>query len=69
MLETTRRPDMKFMYWGVSEELFPIIERILPAGWEIGVMPSNQPVRLLRRIEVLKELPAQNPGVSGPDHR
>ena len=63
VLETTRRPDMKFMYWGVSEELFPIIERILPAGWEIGVMPSNQPVRLLRRIEVLKELPAQNPGV------
>ena len=63
VLETTRRPDMKFMYWGVSEELFPIVDRILPAGWEIGVMPSNQPVRLLRRIEVLKELPAQNPGV------
>jgi len=61
--ESLRRPNLKFMYWGISEELFPIIERILPAGWEIGVMPANQPSHLLERIEVLKELPSQNPGV------
>ena len=57
------RSDIKFMYWGVSEELFPIVNRILPRGWEIGVMPSNQPSHLLERIEILKDLPAENPGV------
>jgi len=61
--ETFRRPDIKFMYWGVSEELFPIVNRILPRGWEIGVMPSNQPSHLLERIEILKDLPPENPGV------
>lgn len=61
--ETFRRPDIKFMYWGVSEELFPIVNRILPRGWEIGVMPSNQPTHLLERIEILKDLPPENPGV------
>jgi Glycosyl hydrolase family 67 N-terminus len=61
--ESFRRPDIKFMYWGVSEELFPIVNRILPRGWEIGVMPSNQPSHLLERIEILKDLPTENPGV------
>ena len=51
------------MYWGVSEELFPIVNRVLPRGWELGVMPSNQPNHLLERIEILKDLPAENPGV------
>lgn len=58
-----RRPDIKFMYWGVSEELFPIVNRILPRGWEIGVMPANQPSHLLERVEILKDLPVENPGV------
>ncbi len=62
-IEYFRRPNLKFMYWGVSEELFPILDRILPQGWEIGVMPSNQPSHLLERIEILKDLPSQNPGV------
>jgi hypothetical protein len=61
--ENLGRPDIKFMYWGVSEELFPILDRILPRGWEIGVMPSNQPNHLLERIEILKDLPSENPGV------
>ena len=62
MLETTRRPDMKFMYWGVSEELFRLSSAFFRRVGNRGhALQSAGPP--LRRIEVLKELPAQNPGV------
>lgn len=62
-LKGLRRADIKFMYWGPVEELFPILDRILPHGWEMGAMFSNHPSVLLKRIEVLKTLPKQIPGV------
>jgi hypothetical protein len=63
LLKNSGRRDIRFMYWGPSEELFPALDRILPNGWEMGTMPSNHPSDLLERIEVLKALPSQIPGV------
>lgn len=56
-LAGTSRPDMRFVYWGPAEELYPALDHILPHNWEMEVMPSNQPSILLERIEVLKTLP------------
>lgn len=47
----------KFLYWGPVEELFPILDRILPADWELEIMPTNLPATLLKRIKVLNSLP------------
>jgi hypothetical protein len=57
------RPNLRFMYWGPSEELFPVLDRILPPDWEIGTMPSNHPSEVLKRLDVLKHLPAKIAGV------
>jgi hypothetical protein len=57
------RPGLRFMYWGPSEELFPVLDRILPPDWEIGTMPSNHPSEVLKRLDVLKRLPANIGGV------
>jgi hypothetical protein len=51
---------MKFMYWGVAEELFPIVGSVLPKGWQVGVMPENQPEQLLQRAEILRVLPSHD---------
>ncbi len=52
----SKRPDMKFLYWGFAEELFPILPKVLPANSELEVMPDNFLSHLLQRPEVLKEL-------------
>ena len=33
-LKESRRPDMKFIYNSVAEELFPVLESLVPRGWE-----------------------------------
>jgi hypothetical protein len=52
----SKRPDMKFLYWGFSEELFPILPRVLPPNSEMEVMPENFLTHLLERSDILKRL-------------
>jgi hypothetical protein len=64
LLKETLHPDMKFLYAEPAEELFPLLGRILPAGWEVSAMPENQPEHFLPRAEVLETLPTrQIPGI------
>ena len=52
----SNRPDMKFLYWGFSEELFPVLPRVLPPNSEMEVMPENFLTHLLERSDILKRL-------------
>ena len=64
LIKDTLRPDMKFLYSEPAEELFPLLGRVLPKGWEVGAMPENQPEHFLPRAEVLGTLPTkQIPGL------
>ncbi|MGH9511407.1 MAG: hypothetical protein ACRD2U_04655 [Terriglobales bacterium] len=64
LLKNTLHPDMKFLYAEPAEELFPLLGRILPVGWEVSAMPENQPEHFLPRAEVLQTLPTkQIPGI------
>jgi hypothetical protein len=50
----SKRPNMKFLYWGFAEELFPILPRVLPPNSELEVMPDNFLDHLLQRPQILK---------------
>src|SRR5262249_12212361 len=64
LLEGTLRPNRKFIYAEPAEELYPLLDRILPAGWEVSMMPENQPEHFLPRAQILDTLPTRtNPGV------
>jgi hypothetical protein len=64
LLKGTLNPNMKFMYSEQAEELFPLLGRILPKGWEVSAMPENQPEHFLPRAEILDTLPTDKiPGV------
>jgi hypothetical protein len=52
----SERPDMKFLYWGFAEELFPILPKVLPPNSELEVMPDNFLTHLLERSDILKKL-------------
>lgn len=52
----SKRPDMKFVYWGFAEELYPILPKVLPPNSELEVMPDNFLTHLLQRPGVLKTL-------------
>jgi len=52
----SKRPDMKFLYWGFAEELYPILPKVLPPNSELEVMPDNFLDHLLQRPEILKAL-------------
>jgi len=56
---TTKRPDIRFHYHGVAEELFPVLEKLLPAGSEVGTIVDNYPTKILARREVLKHIPGR----------
>lgn len=49
--------ESEFLYWGPVEELFPILDRILPNSWQLEIMPTNHPATLLKRVGVLNTLP------------
>lgn len=49
--------EPEFLYWGPVEELFPILDRILPESWQLEIMPTNHPATLLKRVGVLNTLP------------
>ena len=52
-------PKIKFIYEGVTEELFPILDRIIPRGWELSSMPDGNLSHLLERPEIIRQLPAR----------
>jgi hypothetical protein len=52
----SKRPDMKFLYWGFAEELFPILPKVLPPNSELEVMPDNFLTHLLLRADILKKV-------------
>ena len=52
----SKRPNMKFLYWGFAEELYPILPRVLPPNSELEVMPDNFLDHLLQRPGILKDV-------------
>jgi len=52
----SKRPDMKFLYWGFAEELYPILPKVLPPNSELEVMPDNFLTHLLQRPAILTAL-------------
>lgn len=59
VLKGTLRPDMKFIFGDIAEELFPVLPRILPRGSELLNFVDYTPSRIVRRREVLKNIPGQ----------
>ena len=57
-LRGTRRPDMKFIYAFIAEELYPLLKRILPPGSETLSFVDYTPARVVRRKEVLENVPS-----------
>ncbi len=49
----SKRRDMKFLYWGFAEELYPILPKVLPPNSELEVMPDNFLTHLLQRPGIL----------------
>ena len=59
-LRNTRRPDMKFIYNSVAEELFPILNCFVPDGWETLNFVDYTASRIVQRREVLQNVPSNN---------
>ena len=59
-LQGTRRPDAKIVVNSAAEELFPILPRVLPAGSETLNFVDYTPARILKRREVLAQIPARD---------
>ena len=59
VLKQSRRPDMKFSFDSVAEELFPVLPRIVPPGSETMNFVDYTPSRVVRRRGVLAQLPSR----------
>ncbi|MBM3475425.1 MAG: exo-alpha-sialidase [Armatimonadetes bacterium] len=59
VLQDTARPDMRFVFVAVAEELFPILPRVLPPGSETLNQIDYTPSRILARRQMLRTLPAR----------
>jgi hypothetical protein len=59
VLKGSRRPDVRFLYDSIAEELFPVLARIVPRGSETLNHVDYTASRILRRREVLKNIPAR----------
>ena len=59
-LQGSLRPNMKFVFDGIAEELFPVLSRILPPGSETMNFVDYTASRILRRREVLKHIPSRD---------
>jgi hypothetical protein len=60
VLAGSRRPDVRLVFDSVAEELFPVLPRIVPRGSETLNSVDYTASRILRRREVLKDLPARD---------
>ena len=58
-LKESRRPDMKFIYNSVAEELFPLLGNLVPRGWETLNFVDYTASRIVERREVLENVPSQ----------
>ncbi len=56
LLKQTLRPDVRVVYLEPAEELYSLLDRVLPAGSELGIHPENQPEDFLPRAELLSAL-------------
>ena len=57
-LKKSRRPDMKFIYNNVAEELFPVLGNLVPRGWETLNFVDYTASRIVKRREVLGNIPS-----------
>ncbi|MCE2394361.1 hypothetical protein J4G02_07195 [Candidatus Poribacteria bacterium] len=58
-LKESRRPDMKFIYNSVAEELFPLLGNLVPHDWETLNFVDYTASRIVKRREVLENVPSQ----------
>ena len=58
-LKESRRPDMKFIYNSVAEELFPVLESLVPRGWETLNFVDYTASRIVKRRKVLESVPSR----------
>ena len=59
VLKESRRPDMKFIYNSVAEELFPLLGNLVPSGWETLNFVDYTASRIVKRRKVLENVPSQ----------
>ena len=59
VLKESRRPDMKFIYNSVAEELFPLLGNLVPDDWETLNFVDYTASRIVKRREVLENVPSQ----------
>ena len=62
-LKDSRRPDVKFVFGAIAEELYPLLGRILPAGSEVLNFVDYTPSRIVERREALEEVPGGVPAL------
>ena len=60
VLKESRRPDMKFIYNSVAEELFSLLGNLVPRDWETLNFVDYTASRIVKRREVLNNIPSQN---------
>ena len=58
-LKESRRPDMKFIYNSVAEELFPVLGNLVPHGWETLNFVDYTASRIVKRRKVLENVPSR----------
>ena len=59
VLKESRRPDMKFIYNSVAEELFSLLGNLVPRDWETLNFVDYTASRIVKRREVLENVPSQ----------
>ena len=57
-LKESCRPDMKFIYNSVAEELFPLLGNLVPHNWETLNFVDYTASRIVKRREVLGNVPS-----------
>ena len=57
-LNKSSRPDMKFIYNNVAEELFSVLGSLVPRGWETLNFVDYTASRIVKRREVLGNIPS-----------
>lgn len=57
ILQHTRHPGIRLTIDGIAEELYPILGRAVPPGSEVLNFVDYTPSRIVRRQQVLKEVP------------
>ena len=58
-LKESRCPDMKFIYNSVAEELFSLLGNLVPHGWETLNFVDYTASRIVKRREVLENVPSR----------